>query len=114
MPGPSGDGCQRGAKRSADDWITMFEPLAVPCGPINTIDKVFQDPQVRARNMVRTLNHLEAGPLPVVANPVRMASHDTTAPKAPPLLGEDTDEVLRELLGLKATEIATLKDGGVV
>ncbi len=102
------------AKRSADDWIAMFEPLAVPCGPINTIDKVFQDRQVRARNTVRTLNHLEAGPLPVVANPVRMASHDTTAPKAPPLLGEDTDEVLRELLGLKAAEIAKLKDGGVV
>ena len=102
------------AKRSADDWIAIFKPLAVPCGPINTIDKVFQDPQVRARNTVRTLNHLEAGPLPVVANPVRMASHDTTAPKAPPLLGEDTDEVLRELLGLKAAEIAKLKDGGVV
>jgi crotonobetainyl-CoA:carnitine CoA-transferase CaiB-like acyl-CoA transferase len=101
-------------KRSAGDWIALFEPLAVPCGPINTIDKVFQDPQVRARNMVRTLNHLEAGPLPVVANPVRMVSHDTTALKAPPLLGEDTEEVLRELLGLKVAEIAKLKDGGVV
>jgi crotonobetainyl-CoA:carnitine CoA-transferase CaiB-like acyl-CoA transferase len=102
------------ATKTATDWIAIFEPIAVPCGPINTIDQVFQDPQVRARNMRRTLEHGEVGPLPVVANPVRMASHDTTAPKAPPLLGEDTDEVLREVLGLTGKEIAELRAGGVV
>ena len=102
------------ATRTADEWIAIFEPLAVPCGPINTIDQVFQDRQVRARNTRRTLDHDEVGPLPVVANPVRMASHDTTAPKAPPLLGEDTEEVLRELLGLSATELAGLRSKKVV
>lgn len=100
--------------RTASEWITLFEPLAVPCGPINTIDQVFDNPQVRARNMRRTLSHDEAGPLPVVANPVRMASHDTTAPKAPPLLGEDTDSVLRDLLGLKPTEISALRANRIV
>jgi crotonobetainyl-CoA:carnitine CoA-transferase CaiB-like acyl-CoA transferase len=86
----------------------------VPCGPINTIDQVFADPQVQARNMKRVLDHETAGPLPVVANPVRLASHDTTAPKAPPLLGEDTDEVLSGLLGLSAAEIAALRRNWVV
>jgi crotonobetainyl-CoA:carnitine CoA-transferase CaiB-like acyl-CoA transferase len=102
------------ASKTAIDWIALFEPLAVPCGPINTIDQVFEDPQVRARHTRRTLDHGELGPLPVVANPVRMASHDTTAPKAPPLLGEDTDEVLREVLGLSGKEIAGLRASGVV
>ena len=101
-------------QRTANEWIATFDPIAVPCGPINTIDQVFQDPQVRARHTMRTLEHAEAGPLPVVANPVRMASHDSTAPKAPPLLGEDTDDVLRAVLGLTAAEIAKLHDNGVV
>jgi crotonobetainyl-CoA:carnitine CoA-transferase CaiB-like acyl-CoA transferase len=57
---------------------------------------------------------LLAGPLPVVANPVRLASHDTTAPKSPPLLGEDTEAVLSGLLGLSAAEIAELRREGVV
>lgn len=100
--------------RTAAAWIALFEPLAVPVGPINTIDQVFEDRQVKARHMRRTLSHPEVGPLPVVANPVRMASHDTTAPKAPPLLGEDTEEVLRDVLGLNAVEIAALRSGGVV
>ena len=100
--------------RTATEWIALFEPIAVPCGPINTIDQVFQDPQVRARNTMRTLNHLEAGPLPVVANPVRMAGHDTTAAKAPPLLGEDTIEVLSDVLGLSSSEITQLHRSGIV
>jgi crotonobetainyl-CoA:carnitine CoA-transferase CaiB-like acyl-CoA transferase len=100
--------------RTAAEWISLFEPLAVPCGPINTIDQVFQDPQVKARGMRRTLVHPEAGQLPVVANPVRMASCDTTAQKAPPLLGEDTTTVLREVLGLGAAEIEELRARKVV
>ncbi len=100
--------------RTAAEWIALFEPLAVPCGPINTIDQVFQDPQVKARGLRRTLVHPEAGQLPVVANPVRMASCDTTAQKAPPLLGEDTTTVLREVLGLGAAEIEELRARKVV
>ena len=100
--------------RTAAEWIALFEPLAVPCGPINTIDEVFADPQVQARKMRRVLEHPVAGPLPVVANPVKMASHDTTSSKAPPLLGEDTDAVLRDILGLDAAAIAALRDRNVV
>ena len=101
-------------KRTSADWISLLEARAVPCGPINTIDQVFADPQVEARGMRRVLHHDKAGPLAVAANPVRMASHDTTAAKAPPLLGENTDAVLSGMLGLSADEIAALKAEGVV
>ena len=95
-------------------WIGLLESRAVPCGPINRIDQVFADPQVIARGMKRVLTEGEAQPLPVVSNPVRMAGVDTTAGKAPPLLGEDTDAVLEQVLGLSRARIAELKAAAVV
>jgi len=101
-------------QRTTADWVSLLESQAVPCGPINTIDQVFADPQVQARGMRRVLEHEKAGSLPVTANPVRMASHDTTADKAPPMLGENTDEVLTRLLDLSPNDIAALRNEGVV
>ncbi len=101
-------------QRTTADWVSLLESQAVPCGPINTIDQVFADPQVQARGMRRVMEHEKAGPLPVTANPVRMASHDTTADKAPPMLGENTDEVLTRLLDLSPNDIAALRNEGVV
>ncbi|MCL4765353.1 MAG: CoA transferase [Hyphomicrobiaceae bacterium] len=101
-------------QRTSAEWIALLEARAVPCGPINSIDQVFADAQVEARGMRRLLDHEKAGPLAVVANPVRMASHDTTAAKPPPLLGEDTEAVLHGLLGLSADEIAELRTNGIV
>lgn len=101
-------------ERTTADWLQLLEAHDIPGGPIQSIDQVFAHEQVRARNMRRTLTHEVAGPLPVVANPARMASHDTTAPKAPPLLGEDTDTVLADLLGISSAEITRLRSAGVV
>ena len=95
-------------------WIGLLESRAVPCGPINRIDQVFADPQVVARGMQRVLTEGQAQPLPVVSNPVRMAGVDTTAAKAPPLLGEDTRAVLETVLGLSVARIEQLKAAGVV
>jgi len=95
-------------------WIALLEERGVPCGPINTIDKVFADPQVQARAMRRDLAHPKLGTISVVGNPIRMASHDTTAGKPPPTLGEDTDSVLSGLLGLTSDEIEALRAAGVV
>ncbi|MGE8940439.1 CaiB/BaiF CoA transferase family protein [Leptospira interrogans] len=100
--------------RTSADWISTFESRAVPCGPINTIDQVFEDPQVKARKTRRVLSNDRVGSVAVVANPVRMASHDTTAAKPPPLLGEDTDAVLTDVLGLSANDIAALRADKVV
>jgi crotonobetainyl-CoA:carnitine CoA-transferase CaiB-like acyl-CoA transferase len=102
------------AKKTSAEWISLLESCAVPCGPINTIDQVFADPQVQARGIRRELHHKTAGTLAMVANPVRMATYDTTAAKAPPLLGEDTQSVLTEVLGLSEAEIAELKELKIV
>lgn len=102
------------ARRTTDTWMAQLEAAAVPCGPINTIDRVFADPQVQARGMVRELTEGAIAPYRAVANPVKLASGDTTGPKAPPLLGEDNETVLAGLLGMTADEIAGLKSRGIV
>ena len=100
--------------RTTDDWIMTLEAASIPCGPINTIDRVFADPHVQARGMVRTLTEGAGPPVPVVANPVRLGDLDTTNPKAPPLLGEDTEAVLGERLGLTPADVAQLRAKGIV
>ena len=100
--------------RTTGAWIAALEAGDIPGGPILAIDEVFNQPQVEARNMRRMLMSEIAGPLPVIANPVRMASHDTTASKAPPMLGEDNAAVFGDLLGLGGNEIARLRKQGIV
>jgi crotonobetainyl-CoA:carnitine CoA-transferase CaiB-like acyl-CoA transferase len=95
-------------------WIEKLEAANVPCGPINTIDKVFADPQVRSRGMRVDLPHPRAGTLPSIANPVRFASAPIEYTHAPPLLGQHTDEVLEDLLGLDADARAALRARGVI
>jgi crotonobetainyl-CoA:carnitine CoA-transferase CaiB-like acyl-CoA transferase len=95
-------------------WIEKLEAANVPCGPINTIDKVFADPQVQARGMRVDLPHPRAGTLPSIANPVRFATAPIEYTHAPPVLGQHTDEVLEELLGLDADARAALRARGVI
>jgi crotonobetainyl-CoA:carnitine CoA-transferase CaiB-like acyl-CoA transferase len=76
------------ATRTMDDWIAALEQAGVPCGPINTLDRVFRDPQVLARGMVRQVEHPVAGSIPLVRNPVRFSRSESFATGAPPLLGE--------------------------
>lgn len=96
------------AGRTSADWIAALEAASVPCGPINTIDQVFADPQVQHRAMRQTRQHPVHGDLSVVANPIRYASHDTTNQSAPPALGENTKQVLRNELGLSDEAIERL------
>lgn len=95
-------------------WISLLESKAVPCGPIYRFDEMFADPHVVARGVKRDTTVGKAAPLPVVANPVRIAGQETTSAKAPPLLGEDTDAVLSGVLGLSAGDIAKLRGSGAV
>ena len=74
--------------RTIDDWLAALEAVGVPCGPINTIDRVFADPQVRARGMVQTLPHPSGVDVPVVRNPIRFSRTPLAIPEAPPRLGE--------------------------
>ena len=99
--------------RTTDDWVRTLEAVGVPCGPINTIDRVFADPQVVARGMRVDLPHPRAGTLPSIANPIRYSETPIEYTHAPPVLGQHTDEVLREL-GSDESEIARLRKRGIV
>jgi crotonobetainyl-CoA:carnitine CoA-transferase CaiB-like acyl-CoA transferase len=102
------------APRPVSEWVERLNAAGVPCAPINDIDRVFDDPQVRSRAMRVELDHPAAGPLPLVASPLRLSSTPVAYRLPPPLLGEHTDEVLSSLLGMGAEELASLRAAGVL
>jgi crotonobetainyl-CoA:carnitine CoA-transferase CaiB-like acyl-CoA transferase len=99
--------------KTTADWIALLENAAVPCGPINDLAAVFADPQVLHRGLRVDLPHVAGGSAPQVANPIRFSATPIAYRLAPPLLGQDTEAVLREL-GRSAEDIAALKAAGVV
>ena len=102
------------ATRTTRDWIALLEQHAVPCGPINTVREVFEDPQVRARGLQIRMEHPRAGAVPLVASPMRLSDTPVTYRHTPPQLGQHTDTVLREHLGLAPEAIDALRAQGVV
>jgi crotonobetainyl-CoA:carnitine CoA-transferase CaiB-like acyl-CoA transferase len=84
--------------RGTADWVARMEDAGVPCGPINTLDKVFGDPQVKARGLRITMPHPCAGSVALVANPIRMSATPVAYDRPPPMLGEHTAEVLADWL----------------
>ncbi|WP_295519389.1 CaiB/BaiF CoA-transferase family protein [uncultured Pseudomonas sp.] len=78
-------------------WLSALEQEQVPCGPINTVPMVFADEQVKARAMLRELEHPLAGSVPQVVSPIRLRNAPLAFDRAPPLLGQHTEEVFREL-----------------
>lgn len=99
--------------RAAAEWIALLGEIAVPCGPIQNIAQVFDDPQVKAREMKIELESRH-GPVPGVANPIKYSRTQLEYRKAPPALGEDTEAVLARLLGKAPAEIAGLRQRGVI
>ncbi len=102
------------ARKPSAKWLALFRKEHIPCGPINTIDKVFADPQVRHRGMLKRLVHPLAGSISLVANPIRSSRSEHTNDRPPPLLGEHTDEILATVLGLDEARIRDLRDKDVV
>ncbi len=78
-------------------WLEILEREGVPSGPINTVPMVFADEQVRHRGLLKDLPHALAGTVPLVTSPIRLANAPLAVNRPPPLLGEHTDEVFREL-----------------
>ncbi|WP_233889564.1 CaiB/BaiF CoA transferase family protein [Paraburkholderia flagellata] len=101
-------------QRGTDAWVALLEAAGVPCGPINTVDRVFRDPQVVARGLKLELPHPVAGSVPLVANPIRLSATPATYRGAPPLLGEHTHDMLASLLGLDAAALERLTADGVI
>lgn len=102
------------AMRTTDNWLAELETAGVPCGPINTLDKVFDDPQVRHRGMRLPLPHPKAGQVDLVGNPIRIDGQRLAAETPPPALGEHSEEVLSQLLGLDEETLAGLRERGVI
>jgi crotonobetainyl-CoA:carnitine CoA-transferase CaiB-like acyl-CoA transferase len=105
---------ERLAKRPAREWLALLEPAGVPCGPINDLDQVFADPQVLHRRMRVTVPHSAAGDLTLVASPMKFSRTPISHDRGPPLLGEHTESVLGEVLGLDAAKIRQLRERGAI
>jgi crotonobetainyl-CoA:carnitine CoA-transferase CaiB-like acyl-CoA transferase len=84
-------------ERASDEWMDLLTRMNVPCSPVRTLDKVFADPQVVARGMVLEQLHPDAGSIRLVAQPLKMSASVTQSDRVPPLLGQHTREILREL-----------------
>ena len=95
--------------RSKADWLLALETAKVPCGAINNLSEVFNDPHIRSRDMVTTWQHPASGPVELVSSPMKLSETPVRTDLPPPLLGEHTEDVLRELLALDDSALAQLR-----
>jgi crotonobetainyl-CoA:carnitine CoA-transferase CaiB-like acyl-CoA transferase len=100
--------------RTTRAWIEVLEAAAVPCGPINAIAEVFEEPQAKARGLRNELPHGSGGTVPGVASPLRFSKTPVNDKVAPPLLGEHTRDVLTRVLEMAPEEVEALVASGVV
>lgn len=96
------------AQRTGEQWISGLETAGVPCGPINNLAQVFDNPQVKARGMRQSIEREDSGPIELVTNPIRFSETPATLRRPPPKLGEHTEEVLRDVLGYEPDTIRDL------
>ena len=104
---------RRARQRGKSEWLATLEAADVPCGPINSIGEAFSEPQLAARDMLVTLPHATAGQATLVGNPIKLSRTPVDYRNAPPLLGENTADVLQRVLGYSPEELARLKAAGI-
>lgn len=100
--------------RTTREWLEMLEPAEIMCGPVNNIAQVVEDPHIREREMVIEVEHPRAGKLKVTGTPMKFSRTPSKIERACPDLGEQTTEVLSNLLGMSSTEIETLQKEKVI
>ena len=98
------------AQQSIGHWMPLMRKAVVPSAPIYDFKQVFEDPQIKHRELVKTIEHPLAGSMSVVGNPLNFSETPVEYKRAPPLLGQHTDEILREVLGMDGPEIAQLAE----
>jgi formyl-CoA transferase len=102
------------AQDEISHWLSILESIGVPCGPINSIDQVMTDPQVRAREMVIDIEHTSAGSIQMVASPLKIPTAPPVIRLPPPMLGEHTEQILHELLGFDGKAVQDLQIAQVI
>ena len=100
--------------KSSADWLQQLNQRGIPCGPINNLDQVFADPQVRHRGLQLDLAHPSAGRVASVANPIKFSKTPIEYKQPPPVLGQHTDAVLGRLLNLDADDLAELREAAII
>jgi formyl-CoA transferase len=105
---------QRFAQRPVGAWIDNLTGIGVPCGPINNIQQVFDDPHIKARGMRVEVAHPRAGHVSMLANPAKLSATPPAYDRAPPRLGEHTREVLASVLGMSAESIDSLAAAHII
>ena len=96
-------------QHTSQEWMDLLRKDEIPCGPIQTVDRALNDPQVRARGMILEASHPTAGPIRLVGSPLKLGDTPPEVRLPPPMLGQHTEEVLREVLGLAPQAIAELR-----
>lgn len=99
---------------SADEWVSRLHAVKVPAGPINDIAQALAEPQADARHMLVPLAHPLNPAFAMVGSPIKLSASPVEYRRAPPVLGQDTDAVLRDCLGLDDTQLADLKKRQVI
>jgi crotonobetainyl-CoA:carnitine CoA-transferase CaiB-like acyl-CoA transferase len=102
------------ASKTCDEWMELFVEAAIPCGPVNNMQHLFDDPQVRHREMIADVEHPTIGTLRLAGVPIKYSETPGSIRLHPPLLGEHTDEVLKDVLGYSPDRIETLRKEGAI
>jgi formyl-CoA transferase len=102
------------ATRDAAEWLNDLREAGIPCGPINAVPEVFAHPQIEARDMALEAEHPTAGPVRLAGFPYKLSGTPAEVQRPAPLLGQHSEEVLVELLGYSAEEVAALREGGAI
>jgi crotonobetainyl-CoA:carnitine CoA-transferase CaiB-like acyl-CoA transferase len=102
------------AADTADNWLGKLKSAGVPCGRINSVAEALADPQTHARKMIEAVKHPAVGDLKLVGMPYKFSGTPASLRRPPPILGEHTDEILRDELGLDAAAIAALRRDRVI
>jgi crotonobetainyl-CoA:carnitine CoA-transferase CaiB-like acyl-CoA transferase len=102
------------AQETCEYWLEKLNERRIPCAPVNQFEHAVTDPQIVARNMIVTVKHPEGRGVRMPGNPVKLSETSDDVFTSPPLLGADTDDVLRNFAGLDGKEIAELRSSGVI
>jgi len=101
-------------RKSVAAWVSEMEAIGVPCGPVNSVDRVVQDPQVKAREMLVEVQDAEVGPVTVAGLPIKLSLTPGKVAARAPRLGEHTEDVLAEWLSLPPDSITRLRADGII